>query len=307
VDTVTRMPVSAGIRLGSAALQVIADDHGVDLLHIKGPAVHDSLLARTTQTDAATGQVVSRPVPRPSVDVDILVRPSHLRRWFEAMRAHGWEMAYRFQDGSAFEHASTWVREGLASADVHRTFPGIGLNPEAAFDVLWRERTQTRVAGFPCMVPSLPAQRLILILHAVRGGDLTGGDIERAWGWATPQQRDAVDSLASELGADVALAAATGRLEDHRSSREYALWRALSAGDRSRPALWWARVRAQPTVAAATRTAVWLLVPKPGRLRRALGREPTVADLVQAWIRQTRVGLREFLAVVRRRRPAGRP
>lgn len=300
------MPISAGIRLGSAALQVIADDHGIDLLHVKGPAVHESLLEVVTRTDPVTGDTASRPLPRPSVDVDILVRPCHIERLFAAMRAHGWEMAYRFQDGSAFEHASTWLRQGLSSADVHRAFPGIGIDATTAFDVLWSERSQVLVAGYPCPVPSVTAQRLILILHAVRGGDLAGGDIRRTWGAATPEQRDAVDALAARLRAQVALAAATGRLEQYKDAREYALWRVLSTGDPSRLALWWARVRAQPNLWAAVRTAVWLLVPKPGRLRRTLGREPTFRELVQAWRGQIRLAVRELGAVIRRRRSARR-
>lgn len=294
MDSVTTMPMSAGIRLGSAALQALAEDHGVDLLHVKGPAVDTSLMALETTPDSVTGLDVTRRRPRPSVDVDVLVRPAHVERLFAAMREHGWVMAYRFEDGSAFEHASTWLREGLASADVHRSFPGVGLRAEAAFDRLWSDRHETLIAGYPCLVPSVATQRLILILHAVRGGDVAGGDIQRCWTAASPEQRAEVDALAAELRAEVALAAGTGRLEQHRKTREYDLWRVLSTGETSRAALWRARVRAQPNVFAAVRTAVWLVAPKPGRLRTALGHEPTLRELSGAWLSQLRAATVEF-------------
>lgn len=297
------MPVSAAIRLGSAALQALADDHGVDLLHIKGPAVDTSLLEVVSSTDPDTGVTVQRARPRPSIDADILVRPSHVTRMFEAMGEHGWQLAFRFEDGSAFEHASTWVREGLASADVHRSFPGIGADPQAAFEHLWSERGQVLIAGYPCQVPSLAAQRLILILHAVRGGQLASGDILRSWHDATDAQRAEVDALALTLKAEVALAAATGRLEAYRHRREYALWQVLSTGDRSRLRLWTARVRAQPDPISAVRTAVWLVAPKSGRLRQSLGREPTLREIATGWSNQLGVAGRELRAALRRTRP----
>lgn len=304
MDSVTSMPVSAGIQLGAAALQVLAEDHAVDLIHIKGPAVDDSLLevgpGAHTDTETDTGAAGGRPVPRSSVDVDVLVRPGHVERLFAAMRDNGWVLMYGFTDGSAFEHAATWMREGVAAADVHRAFPGIGAEPEAAFDRLFRDGHRMPLAGYPCTVPSVTAQRLILILHAVRGGDLAGSDIRRAWTEASQDERDQVDLLAADLGAQVALAAATGRLERYRGSREYALWRALSTGERSRRTLWWARVRAQPGLPAALRTAVRLVAPKSGRLRHSVGHEPTPREVAGAWAGQARLVLAELADGLRR-------
>ena len=278
------MDVNVGVRLASAALQVIAEDAGVDVLHIKGPSVDICFLESLPAE--VRGSETARRTPRASVDVDLLVRPSHIQRWFTQLAAHGWGMAYTFEDGSAFEHASTWLRDGLAAADIHRTFPGFGIADEAAFDRLWADRRTIAIAGYPCTVPSLTAQRLILLLHATRGGDLSGGDIHRAWMLATPQERAEVDALAAQLGAEVALAAGTGRLEQHRGAPEYALWRALANGDHKRTTLWSARISAQPTVRAKVGTAIKLARPKPGRLRHRLGREPTLRELSQAWGRE---------------------
>lgn len=299
----TSMPVPVGVRLGSAALQALADDAGADILHIKGPAASAFLAVFEEEANATEGAPF---IPRPSVDVDLLVRPSHLRRLFAAMRAHGWEMAYRFEDGSAFEHASTWLRPGLAAADIHRRFPGIGAQEEAAFERFWRDRRQVRIAGYPCTVPSPAAQRLILILHAARGGELAGEDIERAWGAATFDQRAEIDSLATDLDASVALAAGTGRLDQHRASREYALWRALSTGEQSRLKLWCARVRAAPGLVNRVRTAVVLVAPKPGRLRHQLGREPRADEVAVAWVAHVSSAFRGATGLVQGlRRPRG--
>lgn len=294
------MPLLAGVPLASATLQVIAEDAGVDLLHIKGAAVDRVLLQQEQVTDPDTGEVVVRVVPRNSVDADVLVRPRHVKRYFAAMRAHRWEMVYRFEDGSAFEHASTWIRPGVCHADIHRSFPGIGLGAEKAFDILWAGRRMATLAGQECPVPNVAAQRLILILHAVRGGELRSPDIERAWGAASEEQRADVDALAQTLRAAVAVAAATGRLEQHRSAREYSLWKALAAGETSRTTLWLARVKAQPNPLRALRMAIHLIAPKEGRLERSLGHEPGPVEYARAWGVQLRLVGREVGRLVRR-------
>ena len=82
------MPRSVGIRLTHASLQVLADDHGIDVLHIKGPAVDESLLEVRASEDATTSGRVER-VARQSIDADVLVRPAHVERLFEVMHDTG--------------------------------------------------------------------------------------------------------------------------------------------------------------------------------------------------------------------------
>jgi hypothetical protein len=306
VETVT-MPRAVGIRFTHASLQVLAEDSGVDLLHIKGPAVDESLLkVGFSRTDDPQGSVPG-PMERRSIDADVLVRPTHLDALFAAMSKQGWSVAYRFEDGSAFEHAATCVHPFLAPVDVHRRFPGIDRDPDAAFQRLWVERSTTLIAGQACAVPSVTAQRLILILHAARGGRLNHTDIERCWTMATLEQRRAVIGLAHELGGDVALAAGTGRLEEYRGAPGYALWRALSTRESSLPKLWLARVRAAPNRRAALRIGVRLVVPNPGRMAAELGRPPTTRELAVAYLRGVRRAIHEVrrLRVGHRNRPRG--
>ncbi len=156
--------------------------------------------------------------------------PAHVDRLVDVMHRHGWTTKYRFEDGSAFEHAATLVHPVLAPVDVHRRFPGLGIDAATAFERLWTDRHTLIIAGMPCPVPSVTAQRLVLIVHAARGGDLDHPDIRRSWTAATDAERDAVQQLALEVGAEVALAAGTGRLDEYRGAREYELVaRALDA------------------------------------------------------------------------------
>lgn len=279
------IPLAASVQFAHAAVQVLAEDAGVDALHIKGPAVHESLLGRRRVTDPDTAEVVDEPEPRHSIDADVLVRPDHVARLIKAMLAHGWTLQVPFESGSSFEHAATLSHVYLGHLDLHRSFPGIGLAAAPAFERLWRDRGSTEIAGVACPVPAVDAQRLLLILHAVRGGRAVGVDVERSWTAADPAAREAVQALARDLRAEVALAAGTGRLAEYAGTREYALWRSLSAGEASPAQMWLARVRAAPDLPSAVRIGVKLALPRVGRLAVELGRTPTLGEVSRLWVR----------------------
>ena len=287
------MPWSVGIRFSHASVQALAEDHRVDLLHIKGPAIDASLLDG----------------PRESIDADVLVRPSHVPLLLDVMHRHGWSTQYRFEDGSAFEHASTLVHPVLAPVDVHRRFPGIDADASVAFDRLWSQRYAVELAGVRCPVPSMAAQRLLLIVHAARSGSLRHPDIRRCWDEADDEQRDEVVRLAHDIGASVALAAGTGRLDEFAGQPGHELWKVLSTGDTSQAHIWAARVRAAPTRRAALRTAVRLVIPNRRRMEAALGRPPSTREVANAYGDSVRRGARELLLVVRSAtdRSKGRP
>ena len=277
------MPRAVGISFSHASLQALAEDHDVDLLHIKGPAVDASLLDG----------------PRHSIDADVLVRPSHVSRLLDAMHRHGWSTQYRFEDGSAFEHASTLVHPILAPVDVHRRFPGIDANATAAFDRLWDERYAVELAGVSCQVPSVTAQRLLLIVHAARSGAAGSHDIQRCWHDATSEERRRLLRLADDIGGAVALAAGTGRLDEFVGRAGYELWKVLSSGEQSQARIWVARVKAAPNRRAALRTAVRLVIPNRHRMETTLGRPPRSGEVAAAYVRVARRGARELGAVMK--------
>lgn len=283
------LPLAVSVQMAHAAIQVLAEDNQIDLLHIKGPAVDSRLLQQRQVEDPETLEVVWEPVPRDSLDADVLVRPVHVARLLRAMTTQGWSLKVPFEAGSAFEHAATLAHPFLGHVDLHREFPGIGLAPDKAFNVIWAERGQAQIAGVLCHVPSLAAQRLLLIVHAARGRIDNNGDVLRAWDAAGPPEQVAVRALAADLGADVALAAATGRLHEYSDSRQHDLWQALSTGETSLPRLWKARVRAAPNLAAALRIGIKLILPRAGRLAVQLGRKPTLREVGGLWIRHFRL------------------
>src|SRR6187200_1631590 len=126
LGSMTAVPIDlqARVRLAHAAVQALAEQHGIDLLHVKGPALDASL---------------SRP-DRPSSDADVLVRPAQVEAFTAHLRAHGWRLVTDFASGSAFEHAANYHHGHWGYVDVHRVFPGITLEPDEAFELLWSER-----------------------------------------------------------------------------------------------------------------------------------------------------------------------
>lgn len=293
------MPVPVAVRFAHAVAQAVAEEHGVRLLHIKGPAV-DQLLLDSRLIEGPAGPEVEA-VPRESVDADVWVSPSDIDTFLAAMADHGWVVEVEFEDGSAFEHAATLGHPVLGHIDVHRSFPGIELDRQQAFDLLWKDRAVAGIAGRPCAVPAVTAQRIVLILHRARGGvDSEHPDIRCTWGNASEPERGAVRTLAGLLRAEVALAAGTGELETFRGRREYWLWRILADGseNRSQLTVWAARVRATAPP-ERLRTALRLLLPKPQRLRVGLGRPPTRGEVLRAYGTRLRLGVRELGKLIR--------
>ncbi len=260
------------VHLMHALLQFIADEAGIDLLHIKGPALESALRA-------------SRPT---STDADVLVRPRDAELFLAQLRRHGFDQRTTFESGSAFEHAASLWHDTLGWVDAHRRFPGIGLPASQAFDVLWRDRSTIQIAHVHCSVPPPAAQRLILMLHAARGDN--AGDRQRAW---TPEFQPAIENLAVRLDAEVALAAATGHLDEFRDHPEYRLWAHFASGDHRRLDEWRGRIQAARNPAEAARLLLRALLVNHDHLAMRLGRQPTTKDLALAYVGRARTAARE--------------
>lgn len=253
-------PIAARVHLAHAVVQKLADDRGIDLLHLKGPAVMPGLRAEGRQ----------------SSDVDVLVRPSHLARLAEALESVGWEKRTDFATGSVFAHAANWWHDDWGWVDVHVHWPGVTIDAEQAFDVLARTSTTLPIAHRDCRVPDRTAQRLILVLHSARSGGTS--DVDHAWLAAEPDEQDDVRTLAAELDAEVALAAGIGELELHRHDPTYRLWKHFAEGG-SRTDEWRARMAAATGLRAKARLATAALRVNQDHLRMELGRPPTRDEL----------------------------
>lgn len=282
-------PLRVRVQFGHAAVQVVADERRIDVLHIKGVAIDRSL------TDGT----------RSGADADILVRPSQARALVAALRSRGWQPYSGFETGSPFGHAETLCHPQWGYVDVHRFFPGTTVPPGAAFDRLWRDRAERHLAAVACAVPSLDAQVALLVLNAARPGGHGPRDLATAWEPATPERRAAVLRLVDELGATVAFAAATGDLERHRGARDYDLWKVVTQGG-TRLEEWRARIKAAPTRRDALRVALRAPLVNTDQLAHRLGRRPTPVDVVRESVSRGRRGATEAAGALRARRQGRR-
>ncbi|WP_427383675.1 glycosyltransferase [Janibacter sp. G56] len=282
------VPLDARVALGHAAIQWLADAHGVDLLHIKGQALDASLLYPGRQAS----------------DIDVLVRPSHVDRFLHAAAAAGFEVVGRFATSSAFEHSATLRHPHWGLVDVHRLFPGFGLPPADAFDVLWADRTTKVLGGHRCTTPAVAAQVVILVVHAARnvnGGQSTA-DVTHSWHGADAAGRARVHAQVERLRAQVAFAAGTGDLEGLPPTPEHELWSAVARrGDRI--VEWRARIAAAPDLRSRARIVARLPLVNTDHLAMQHGRRPTRREIAREFVHRAQRGVREIRAM--RRRPGG--
>lgn len=267
------MPTRVRVELAHAAVQRLADGCGVDLLHIKGPAVHPGL----------------RTAPSTGSDVDVVVRPADVDRLMRELDARGWRVETGFESGSAFDHAANLYHPSWGLLDVHRHYPGMDRDPAAAFDVLWARRGSTALAHVPCAVPDPLAQSLVLLLHAARTRTGTGGehpDVGPNWHDRTPTERTALRELARATGAEVGLAAATGDLAAHAGSPEAALWEVFAGDPGDRLGEWGARWRAARGPRAKASVAVRSLGVNRYYLAQRLGHDPSRREMTAEFARR---------------------
>jgi hypothetical protein len=282
VPTEPSVPLAVRLLLGRAAVQVIAADVGADLLHIKGNAVDSAL----------------RPRDAPGTDIDVMVRPTHVARLHDALLRHGWVVYSSFLYGSPFGHAQTYRHTDWGYLDLHRMFPGIRLDPEQAFDELWRDRAERDFAGTLAAVPSSTAQAVLLVLNDVRSRKAARTMVR----WVDRPGLDRADvmDLVARLDARVAFAAAVGDLARYRGERDYPLWKGITEGS-TRTGEWWARVRAARTPREALSIVVRAPLANVERLTHQLGRRPTRGEVLRATAMRPVRALRELSASVRRR------
>ena len=279
------VPLSVRLRFGHAAVQHLADEIGVDVLHIKGVAVDAEL----------------RPLTRRGSDVDVLVRPDHVARLDRALRQHGWPLYSTFEYGSPFGHAQTYLHDAWGYVDIHRYFPGIRVDarPRRSTECgpIGR-RSPSPASDAPCR--ACPPRRCSSLLNAARSR-ADRQDVEVVWthgGRRAPLGRS--KPLVADLDAPVAFAAAVGELDRYRGERDYRLWKVVSEGG-SRSEEWWARVRAAPTLGAAARVIARAPLVNVDHLAHRLGRQPTKPEIVAEFFARPARAVGEAGRALRRR------
>jgi hypothetical protein len=146
-------------------------------------------------------------------DVDLLIGPGDMDVVAKVLA----ELRYRQRveqealPGWWLGHASEWWRaaDGV-QVDVHRTLPGIGVDPRAAWLALSAETEELPVAGRSARTLTVPARALHVALHAAHhgaGGGKPLEDLERALEIADDELWRRATALADELDATDAFAA----------------------------------------------------------------------------------------------------
>lgn len=286
MSALPQVPLRARVELAHAAVQALADSLGVRVLHIKGPAADPSLRAGTSSGS----------------DVDLIVEPQAVPQLLIALRETGWTAVTDFTTGSAFDHAANLYHRDWGLLDVHRTYPGLDRDPARTFARLWEQRQSRELAHYPCWVPDRIGQALIVLLHAARSPHVTGQlhpDTGPAWFDLSAAERSAISQLAEELGAQVALAAATGRLDELPDTGEAALWTWFAKGG-TRLEEWQARLRAASTWRARLSVVRRAFLVNEYYLAQRLGHDPTPAEIRRESLRRLGHAARDATQGVRR-------
>lgn len=156
-------PVSARAwsELLHAEVGFLLSHAGIPCLHIKGPTV-----AKWLYDDGE----------RDWGDVDVLVPPSRMDAALEVLRSadivdRDPGLSWRRSDDHAITLALGAPAPGLpggAEVDVHHRFEGIGLEPERAFEELWRRREVDVLAHIDVWFPDLATRALLITLNTAR-------------------------------------------------------------------------------------------------------------------------------------------
>jgi hypothetical protein len=187
---------SRGLRLRLDAAAAEAFEHferaGVSARLLKGRSIADWLYGERDL--------------RPQFDCDFLIAPSDLVAAEDCLGSLGYRRSWDDRQMPSWwqEHAGAWVRErDGAVLDLHRTLPGVGVDPDRAWRALSRDPATTMVAGRKVLVLGLPARALHVVLHAAHHGVVSPpiDDLQRALRTADHGLWRAAGELARELDA----------------------------------------------------------------------------------------------------------
>lgn len=278
----------------------------IPVLHLKGPTV---VLWLYEDGERTWG------------DVDVLVPPSQVEAALETLRGAGFiERFVGVGAGSTRDHAVTMCRleDGMPGfgpeVDLHRRFEGIGLDPEAAFEVMWRRRQPLTLAHVDVWAPDLITRALLVALNTARSqNDQSTEDLRRLLSSASNEDWSDVVALAARLDASSALRAGLGLepsgekvIEAHLAAVPISTEWKLRLQEAPRTALRLDEL-SRMTPGQRVRALAHWIVPSPAVVRM---RDPRAAagrlQLAHAYARRFGEGLRDLPSSIRARRHAAR-
>ncbi|CAN5749973.1 hypothetical protein BH18ACT15_BH18ACT15_13520 [soil metagenome] len=165
---------------------------------------------------------------RPYRDSDLLIAPRYVDEAENALGSLGFSHS-PLDDlpGDRPWHAHAWLREADgANVDLHRTLIGVGVEPDALWDVLSSKTEDMVVEGTTVEVLTPPARAMHVALHAAQDGRRLGSPLEdlrraldrldvAAWRQAmgVAEELDAVPAFAAGLRMETSGARLAERLE----------------------------------------------------------------------------------------------
>ena len=120
-----------------------------------------------------------------------------------------------------------------------------------------------------------------------------------AWTRASDEQRVAVETLAAAVHAQVALAPLPDAWRIIGTAANTTCGRCFRPEIPSLSRLWFARVKAQPGVAAKIRMGIKLVVPNRNRMAQRLGHRPTSGQMAHEYLRHAKTAAGELGRLVR--------
>jgi Uncharacterised nucleotidyltransferase len=198
---VSEILLSEAVPLAHALLERVAEQEGVRVLFVKGPAAAEQGLRAA----------------RTSVDVDAMVDPAQHHRLAERLGRLGWVDDHPYTSPTVLPMHSTTHRHAAwpCELDIHDRFPGFFADRQDVFERLWARRQHVVVAARRLPCPDDAGHALVLALHALRDPHAPGKAAE-------------LEDLAERVGAT----------SDAASLRDLAdLAHALGAADTAAPFL----------------------------------------------------------------------
>lgn len=150
--------------------------------------------------------------PRAYSDCDLVVRPADLVAAGDVLAELGFLPQVDERDMPTWwrEHAVGWWRgQDGAIVDVHRTLPGVGVDPQLLWRTLSADAETIDVAGFPAKTLTIPGRAFHLAIHAAQHGvgwDRVDVELERALSRVDETTWRAAAELAAALDATPAFA-----------------------------------------------------------------------------------------------------
>ncbi|MCJ1705376.1 nucleotidyltransferase family protein [Rathayibacter sp. VKM Ac-2926] len=236
------LPLAAAVGLVHALVDDLARSAGIRALFLKGPIADAHRIRR----------------PHPSSDADVLVAPGDADRLLTLLGERGWSVRPGSAAHRAFvTHSITLLHASWpCDIDVHTSWPGFFVDPQLAFEVLWRTRCEVVVAGVPVRAIGFDTSVVVSALHSLRSPyqQRSEEELEELVAVVAARRREeAVVARAAELGCLEPIAPFLVRIGatvalPARPSRQYALWR-LRTRRPSRTADWLLAIDQAPTLA----------------------------------------------------------